>query len=184
MKLLFITGNEHKAREAKQILAGFDVEARALHVHEIQSLDPKVIIREKLEEARKQVKEQDDVIFVEDVSFWVGDLGLPGPLMKFFEETLKPAGIVTFARAFNVDTARAECNIGVLLPGKSEPLFFTGTSEGHLVEPRGSNGFGFDSIFIPEGHTQTFAQMPPEEKHAISHRSRALAQLAEFLKNL
>lgn len=53
--------------------------------------------------------------------------------------------------------------------------FFEGRVEGTLVEaPRGARGFGYDPIFVPDGHTKTFAEMTAEEKHAISHRRLAL----------
>lgn len=52
---------------------------------------------------------------------------------------------------------------------------FEGIVEGRLVEaPRGGRGFGYDPIFIPEGHEQTFGEMDPVEKHKISHRHRAV----------
>lgn len=51
-------------------------------------------------------------------------------------------------------------------------------------EPRGSGGFGYDPLFIPDGYDRTFAEMTPEEKHAISHRRRALEQLAQRLRAL
>jgi XTP/dITP diphosphohydrolase len=44
--------------------------------------------------------------------------------------------------------------------------------------PRGSRGFGYDPIFVPEGHRETFGEMEPERKHAISHRAAAFAKLA------
>ena len=44
---------------------------------------------------------------------------------------------------------------------------------------RGQNGFGFDPIFLPEGETETFGEMDPARKHAMSHRARAFAQLVE-----
>jgi len=61
---------------------------------------------------------------------------------------------------------------------------FEGRCDGELVPtPRGARGFGYDPIFVPEGHALTFAEMTPEQKHAISHRRRALdrflAALAE-----
>ena len=46
----------------------------------------------------------------------------------------------------------------------------------------GTGGFGYDPIFIPEGHNATFADLPAEVKHGISHRSRALEKLVAFLK--
>ena len=57
-----------------------------------------------------------------------------------------------------------------------------GTVEGRIAEkPRGRLGFGYDPIFIPEGHTRTFGEMSPAEKHAISHRGRAFSQMREYL---
>ena len=55
-----------------------------------------------------------------------------------------------------------------------------GEIHGHLTfPPRGDKGFGYDPIFIPEGHTQTFAEMNPADKHAMSHRARAFEQLVQ-----
>ncbi|MBO0934385.1 RdgB/HAM1 family non-canonical purine NTP pyrophosphatase [Fibrella aquatilis] len=50
-----------------------------------------------------------------------------------------------------------------------------------LTEPRGTEGFGYDPVFLPDGYTQTFAEMPLSEKSKISHRARALAGLVGFL---
>ena len=59
-------------------------------------------------------------------------------------------------------------------PGGGDRLF-EGRVDGTLVDtPRGASGFGYDPIFVPDGHTLTFAQMTAAEKHAISHRRRAL----------
>ena len=62
--------------------------------------------------------------------------------------------------------------------------FFDGICEGQITESeRGSEGFGYDALFQPEGETQTFSEMTAEAKNAISHRGRALAQFAAFLRN-
>ena len=54
---------------------------------------------------------------------------------------------------------------------------FEGRVFGRLVwPPRGSNGFGYDPLFLAEGETLTFGEMEPERKHAISHRARAFAK--------
>ena len=77
--------------------------------------------------------------------------------------------------------ARFVCALSLAWPdGHSED--FEGTVEGTLVfPPRGDRGFGYDPIFLPEGHDITFAEMEPEKKHAISHRARAFAKLEACL---
>lgn len=59
-----------------------------------------------------------------------------------------------------------------------------GRCEGHIaVAPSGAGGFGYDPLFVPEGEERSFAEMGPEEKHAVSHRGRAFAQLRAFLES-
>lgn len=75
-------------------------------------------------------------------------------------------------------TARFRCVVALARRGM-EPQFFEGTVEGRIaMEPRGSGGFGYDPVFIPEGHSRTFSEFSPEEKNALSHRGRALQALA------
>jgi len=57
---------------------------------------------------------------------------------------------------------------------------FEGIVEGHLeYPPRGLEGFGYDPMFVPDGHAITFGEMEPDAKHAISHRARAFRQLID-----
>jgi XTP/dITP diphosphohydrolase len=49
------------------------------------------------------------------------------------------------------------------------------------MDPRGSGGFGYDPIFVPEGHERTMSELTPDEKDAISHRGKALRDLGEIL---
>jgi XTP/dITP diphosphohydrolase len=59
---------------------------------------------------------------------------------------------------------------------------FRGEAHGHLIwPPRGERGFGYDPIFIPDGHEETFGEMDPTLKHRISHRARAFTKLVEAL---
>ena len=60
-------------------------------------------------------------------------------------------------------------------------MVFEGFCEGEIVRPRGDNGFGWDPVFQPDGHDQTFAEMPEEIKNEISHRKRALTAFKEFI---
>ncbi len=77
--------------------------------------------------------------------------------------------------------ARFVCCIAMALPDGSVRTF-TGYAQGCITrEPRGKTGFGYDPIFIPEGHKRTFAEMSAEEKDALSHRGKALEKTAEFL---
>jgi XTP/dITP diphosphohydrolase len=61
----------------------------------------------------------------------------------------------------------------------------TGAVEGRIIlEPRGNKGFGYDPLFVPQGFDLTFAEMPAEQKHQISHRGRAFKRLREYLETL
>ena len=76
-------------------------------------------------------------------------------------------------------TARFRCVIALSSPSGAARTV-EGSVEGTIgFEERGTGGFGYDPVFIPEGHTLTFAELEPEAKHAISHRGRALRVAAE-----
>lgn len=71
--------------------------------------------------------------------------------------------------------------IALNLDGKS--YTFEGRCDGQIIETqRGTDGFGYDPIFMPNGFSQTFAEMSHEEKNAISHRGRATQKLIDFLR--
>lgn len=76
--------------------------------------------------------------------------------------------------------ARFRTAIALLLEGKE--YLFEGIVEGTILEEgRGTTGFGYDPLFVPEKCNETFAEMGSEAKNRISHRARAIAKLAEFL---
>jgi XTP/dITP diphosphohydrolase len=77
--------------------------------------------------------------------------------------------------------ARFRCTM-VLARGGVEQANFSGTVEGRLVESlHGAGGFGYDPLFIPEGHDQTFAELGDEIKNTLSHRTRALLRVVSYL---
>ena len=81
----------------------------------------------------------------------------------------------------DVRSARFRCTMVLARDGREE-AHFSGTVEGRLIdEPQGNEGFGYDPLFIPEGHDQTFAELGAEAKNGLSHRARALSQAVEFL---
>lgn len=70
-----------------------------------------------------------------------------------------------------------------LLEGEKE-LIFDGEVKGTIAfEPRGTNGFGYDPLFIPQGYRSTFAELPNETKNTISHRANAVKKLLAYLIN-
>jgi XTP/dITP diphosphohydrolase len=79
--------------------------------------------------------------------------------------------------------ARFVCVIALAEPKTGALDTFEGTCEGHIARsPRGTGGFGYDPIFIPTGHEQTFGELPDHVKQNISHRARALAKAVSFLR--
>lgn len=78
--------------------------------------------------------------------------------------------------------ARFTCHL-VLLGPDGEDAEFTGHCEGSiLAAERGAGGFGYDSLFVPAGHRETFGELPASTKDALSHRARAFAALAAWLR--
>jgi XTP/dITP diphosphohydrolase len=88
------------------------------------------------------------------------------------------------------DDRRAAFRCCIVLAGPEGVVITAeGSCSGTLTrEPRGTQGFGYDPIFIPDGHEQTFAEMPPERKNSLSHRGRALEsfkrKLGEYLSKV
>lgn len=80
-------------------------------------------------------------------------------------------------------SARFRCTM-VLARNGAEVTHFSGTVEGHIIdEPRGAKGFGYDPLFTPAGYSATFSELGEEVKNSLSHRSRALAQVVEYLRS-
>jgi len=79
-------------------------------------------------------------------------------------------------------TARFRCVLA-LVRGRGDDIVVEGVCEGRILDtPRGAGGFGYDPVFIPEGHLLTFAELPATEKNALSHRARAAAALGRALR--
>lgn len=91
-------------------------------------------------------------------------------------------GLVKMLSEWEDKSAVGECRIGFGKPG-CEPKVFLGSVNGTIKGPRGDNGFGWDPIFVPEGHEQTFAELPPEVKNSISHRGKAILAFKNFISS-
>ncbi len=84
----------------------------------------------------------------------------------------------------NATDRSAQFKTVVTLIIDGQPTQFEGVAKGTIIkEQRGSEGFGYDPIFVPDGYDQTFAEMTQVEKNQISHRGKAVEKLVEFLKS-
>ena len=176
-----VTGNPGKLRELQALLpASLNLTAKKLDIHEIQSMDLGEIVRDKLRRAYDQLGQP---VIVDDVSAELACLGgLPGPYMRTFEDTLGNKALWELARHYDDRSATIRCTMGYY-DGQNMKVV-TGSVHGQIVEPRGKNGFGFDFVFMPNGHERTNAEMTLEEKNKISHRALAIKKLVAALESV
>ena len=81
------------------------------------------------------------------------------------------------------DNRRAQFRTAICLIEGGKEHLFEGVVRGEIIRyRRGTSGFGYDPVFVPEGYTETFAEMGNEEKNKISHRARAVQKLCAYLK--
>lgn len=154
MALYVITGNQHKFNEIKNLLP--KVEQIDIDLPEIQEIDSKKIIEEKLREAQKHHRGE---FIVEDVSFSMDCMhGLPGPLIKWFLKTTGTEGLATIAEKLGNTNVTVTTYVGYAKES-GEIIFSKGSASGTVVHPRGNGGFGWDTIFLPKGSKQTYAEI-------------------------
>jgi XTP/dITP diphosphohydrolase len=179
----FATSNDHKFDEARLALRPFDVLLRRLHAKggELQSDDIGVIARRAVAETYSRVRRP---VFVEDTGLFVTSLrGFPGPYAAFVSRTIGPASLLTLMNRIGERDAEF-VSVVAFCREPGEAFLFTGRLKGRISrEMRGMGGFGFDPIFVPEGHKRTLAEMSMEEKCRISHRSIALRALGTWLES-
>ena len=177
MNLHFATSNPNKFRELSELLE-FNLSQIELDLKEIQTTDLHELVKYKIRTAYEYAQAP---VIVEDTSlYFVAWNELPGPLVKFFLKNLGLSGMVRALDKFNNNSACAVCCLGFTKDGERMQLF-EGKIKGVIVNPRGSNNFGWDSIFLPEGHQKTFGEMSSKEKHQISPRSVAAKKFNHFL---
>lgn len=179
MSWLLVTGNANKLREARAIV-GDTLESAAVELPEIQAPTTRDVA---LEKARVAFARLGCPVIVEDAGFELAALGgFPGPFIKFWEQL---GGLDSICRALDGlgdRTAEAVCVLG--LCDARGARIVEGRVRGQVpAAPRGSNGFGWDAIFCPDGDARTFAEMSAAEKSAISHRRRAWEAAAPELRS-
>jgi XTP/dITP diphosphohydrolase len=188
MKLIIASNNEGKIREFRQLLRplGYEVMSQSEAGICIDVEETGNTFRENAELKARAVMEQAGegfAVIADDSGLCVDYLGgAPGVFSARYapegerKKTIlkKLAGVSAEKR-----TARFVCCLCFMQ--EYGPMFIEETCEGHIAfMPRGSNGFGYDPIFLYGD--RTFAEMPEEEKNEVSHRGKALRKLAEELK--
>ncbi|HIH38063.1 RdgB/HAM1 family non-canonical purine NTP pyrophosphatase [Candidatus Woesearchaeota archaeon] len=174
--LVFVTSNEGKFREAQHIISGFHLMQKSLNLPEMQG-SPEDIVKEKAKVAYSLIKKP---VFVDDVSLVFSAFKtIPGPYIKYFEDDIGPENFHRLLIDFPDKSAIASVFIGY--HDTEQVHVFHGSVQGKIVPPRGKNGFGFDSVFLPDGCSKTYGEMTREEKDMMSHRRKALDALYHFL---
>lgn len=173
--IYFVTGNDGKFREAKDIIP--NLERVEIDLPEEQSLDPHLVIQKKLAVAQKL---HDSPLIVEDTSLYLDGLnGFPGPLIKWLLQAVGNKGIYELCQRIHISNASVKTVIGYD-DGKNIQ-FFEGTIHGQIVAPYGNEGFGWDEIFQPAGLNETYAEMGDDYKPEFSMRTQAFKKLADYL---
>lgn len=177
-QLTFITGNAEKAAQLGRHLS-FEVEHKKLDIPEIQSLDLEEVAVDKAKRAYEMLQAP---VLVEDTALTFTALGsLPGPLIKWFLTSLGNEGLAKSLDGYDDRSARAE--VCFVLHDESGPHLFKGRVDGSISdEPQGEKGFGWDPVFIPNGHQQTWGQMDVNQQRDTSMRREALLKLQTFLE--
>lgn len=175
---VLVTGNPGKLAEARR-LAGFDFESVIVDLPEIQSLSYEEIVREKAAEAWRLLGRP---LVVEEAGLGLSALGgFPGPLVKWMLEAAGAEGIARTGLALGDPRATATCLL--LYKDADREILAEGETQGILVAPgRGTNGFGFDPVFVPDGAGGiTYGELDGSEKDATSHRGKAWRELLRRL---
>jgi XTP/dITP diphosphohydrolase len=188
-ELIFVTNNRHKLSEIRQIAGPFfrinslaeigfteDIEETA------DTLEGNALIKARHIHALTGAD-----CFADDTGLEVDALGgAPGVYSaRYAGEKATYADNVNklLAAMDGMENRRARFRTVIALILENREFLFDGTVDGTIIgESRGSEGFGYDPVFLPDGHSETFAEMDAVSKNGISHRGRAVEALILFLR--
>ena len=189
MEIIFATHNQHKTQEARAIL-GDNWTLKNLHDIGCEEEIPETadtLQGNALQKAQYVVDHFHANCFADDTGLEIEALdGRPGVYSARYagEHCTYQDNVHKVLEEMQGMTNRKACFktvVALILDG--ETYLFEGRVDGKIIEtPRGTSGFGYDPVFMPDGYDQTFAEMGDELKNSISHRARAMQKLMEFLK--
>jgi XTP/dITP diphosphohydrolase len=187
MNIVFATNNENKTREIRDILgSSFNLLTLIdLNINEDIPENEPTLEENALNKARYVHKMLNMNVFADDTGLEIDMLnGLPGVKSARFagENKNSDANIEKVLEMMGKSInrkARFRTVIALIMEGKE--YLFEGIIDGMIItKRRGTDGFGYDPVFVPEGENRTFAEMPLREKNKISHRARAFEKLRLF----
>src|ERR1700733_1189451 len=191
--LLIATRNEHKTREIGQMLgSGWDVRDLSTLPHAPKIEETGVTFEENATlKALPISRIFTGLVLADDSGLEVEALsGAPGVYSARFagpdaDDAANRFLLIQKLRNLGGEEFAARFRCVMVLASQGELLgSFTGTIKGKVIlEERGESGFGYDSMFVPRGYTETFGELQAEIKNSLSHRGRALAKVLEFLRS-
>jgi XTP/dITP diphosphohydrolase len=188
VEIVFATGNQHKAQEAEAILKLANPEIRVLTYGGPEPIESGTTFLENaLIKARAAFEATGKLSFADDSGIACEVMGgAPGIFSAIWSGTRDDATNRNLLLKQLEDipqqhrAAAFVCTIALV--GPDEELSFTGIWSGSIaMAVAGNGGFGYDPVFVPEGMNVTAAELEPEVKNSMSHRSMALQQMAEYL---
>ena len=189
-KLLFATNNLHKLREVQEII-GPRFSILSLKDVSIQGDIPETsntLEGNACQKARIIYEKTGMDCFADDTGLFIDALdGRPGVFSARyageecnFEDNIRK--VLSEMEHTENRNASFRCVVCLILAGKEQ--LFEGRIDGVILrEKRGTEGFGYDPVFMPNGQSQTFSEMPPYLKNGLSHRGRAIRKMMKFLGN-
>ena len=192
-QIVFASNNSHKLRELREILGeGFEVLGLAdIGCHDDIPETAETFEGNALLKARFVKEHYGYDCFADDSGLEVDALGGPPGIYSAryaggegHDSAANNARLLRELDGITDRRARFRTAIALLI-GDDAPRYFNGSVEGTiLTEEHGAGGFGYDPLFQPLGWDKTFAEATPEEKNAVSHRGRAVRELASYLESL
>jgi XTP/dITP diphosphohydrolase len=189
MKLVFATNNRHKLDEVRAIV-GDNIDILSLNDIDCHDDIPETadtLQGNALIKARYIYEKYGMDCFADDTGLEVDALGgEPGVYSARYagDDCNSEANMLKLLQNLTGKNDRkAQFRTVIALIINGEEKLFNGIVKGTITEEKmGNSGFGYDPVFIPEGYSESFAQMSSEMKNSISHRYRATEQLSIFLK--
>jgi XTP/dITP diphosphohydrolase len=186
--LVLASNNPHKLQEIRQILGHHIIASLSdIGCHEELPETHDTLEGNSLEKAQYVFDRYGRACLADDTGLEIEALGgAPGVYSARYTGEQKSSSesierVLDEMRGFTNRSAMFRAVIALVSP--VERVTFDGVVSGSiLTEPRGKQGFGYDPIFVPEGYSQTFAEMSDGVKNSISHRARAIEKLVRYLE--